>query len=70
MSPTPYEEARERYERKLREKGRPCGRCGQFNFRHDPICRKCHQVVNGDVAIGIAVVVVGAMLGLLLWRVF
>ncbi len=70
MSPNPYDEAREKYEQKLRTKGRPCSRCGQFDFRHDPICRKCHVVVNGDVAIGIAVVVVGAMLGLLVWQSF
>ncbi len=69
MSPTPYEEARARYEERLRTKGSPCGRCGQLNFRHDPFCRKCFSIVHADVAIGIVVVVIGTLLGLLLWRV-
>ena len=69
MSPTPYEEARERFQEKLRTKGSPCNRCGQLNFRHDPICRKCYQIVNADVAIGIAVIVVATVMGFLLWQV-
>lgn len=68
MSPTHYEQARERFQEKLRTKGRPCSRCGQLNLRRDPVCRSCHQIVNPDVAIGIAIVVVGALLGMLLWQ--
>jgi hypothetical protein len=59
-----YEVARQRYEAKRQAEGRACPKCGNRNFRHDPICRRCFHLVRPGLTAAIAGATVCALLAL------